>query len=350
MKAADFDYDLPLDLIAQKPPERRDGARMMVLNRAARTIEHRAFSDLPDYLQANDLVIVNDTRVIPARVFGRKAKEGSGGKVEFLLLEETAPGCWDALMRCRRRPKPGEQVILDDDLAVVTVLEEGEKGRVKIRVESKRPFLEALEQIGQTPLPPYIHRKDPPLEQRKADKVRYQTVFAREPGAVAAPTAGLHFTPEVLSSLTKKGVDQATVTLHVGIGTFRPVDVENVEDHVMDNERWAVPEETARKIAAANTAGGRVLAVGTTSVRTLESAAARPEGFGAGQGRTELFIYPPYEFKVTDAMITNFHLPKSTLLMMISAFANRDFILAAYAEAIRERYRFYSYGDCMLIL
>ncbi len=350
MKASDFDYELPLELIAQEPPERRDGARMMVLNRATRTIEHKAFSDLPSYLQVNDLVIVNDTRVIPARIFGRKAKEGTGGKVEFLLLEETAPGCWDALMRCRRRPKVGELVILDDDLALVTVLEDGEKGRVKIRVESTRPFLDTLDQIGQTPLPPYIHRKEAPEEQREADKVRYQTVFAREPGAVAAPTAGLHFTPEVLARLADAGVEQAAVTLHVGIGTFRPVDVDLVEDHKMDNERWAIPEETSRKIAAAKAAGGRVLAVGTTSVRTLESAAVRPEGFGPGEGRTELFIYPPYDFQVTHAMITNFHLPKSTLIMMISAFADREFILEAYAEAIRERYRFYSYGDCMLIL
>jgi len=350
MKSSDFDYELPLELIAQEPPERRDGARMMVLNRATRTIEHKAFSDLPSYLQANDLVIVNDTRVIPARVFGRKAKEGTGGKVEFLLLEETEPGFWDALMRCRRRPKVGEQVILENDLAVVTVLEEGEKGRVKIRVESSSPFLEALDQIGQPPLPPYIQRKEAPEQQREADKVRYQTIFAREPGAVAAPTAGLHFTPEVLARLAEQGVDQAAVTLHVGIGTFRPVDVDLVEDHKMDNERWAISEDTAQKIAVAKAAGGRVLAVGTTSVRTLESSAARPEGFGLGEGRTELFIYPPYDFKVTDAIITNFHLPKSTLIMMISAFADREFILKAYAEAIRECYRFYSYGDCMLIL
>ncbi len=350
MKSSDFDYNLPLELIAQEPPERRDGARMMVLNRARRTIEHRAFADLPDYLKARDLVIVNDTQVIPARIFGRKAKEGTGGKVEFLLLEETEPGFWDALMRCRRRPKVGEQVILDEDLAVVTVLEDGEKGRVKIRVDSDRPFLETLDQIGQTPLPPYIARKEAPQAQREADKVRYQTVFAREPGAVAAPTAGLHFTPEVFDRLAAQGVDHAAVTLHVGIGTFRPVDVEVVEDHKMDNERWTIPEKTAQKIAVAKAAGGRIVAVGTTSVRTLESSAARPEGFGAGEGRTELFIYPPYDFQVTDVMITNFHLPKSTLIMMISAFAGRDFVLEAYAEAIRERYRFYSYGDCMLIL
>ena len=350
MKASDFDYDLPLELIAQEPPIQRDGARMMVLDRAARTIQHRRFSDLPAYLRVHDLLVVNDTRVIPARVFGRKAKAGTGGRVEFLLLEETEPGIWDALMRSRRRPKVGEQVILDDNLAVATVREDGELGRVKVRMESQLPWLEVLDRIGQTPLPPYIQRKEATPERRAADKIRYQTIFAREPGAVAAPTAGLHFTLEVFSRLAAQGVDHATVTLHVCIGTFRPVVVENIEDHRMENERWQIPEATAKKIAAAKAGGGRVVAVGTTSVRTLESAAARPEGFGAGQGRTDLFIYPPYEFKMADAMVTNFHLPKSTLLMMISAFAGRDFVLEAYREAIRERYRFYSYGDCMLIL
>jgi S-adenosylmethionine:tRNA ribosyltransferase-isomerase len=350
MKAADFDYDLPPELIAQEPAERRDAARMLVLDRTAHTIAHRRFSDLPAYLRAHDLLVANDTLVIPARIFGRKAKAGTGGKVEFLLLEETAPGIWDALMRSRRRPKVGEQVVLDEDLAVATVLEDGELGRVKVRLESNMPWLEMLDRIGQTPLPPYIQRKEADPARSAKDKIRYQTVFAREPGAVAAPTAGLHFTPEVLDRLVAQGVGRATVTLHVGIGTFRPVTAANVEDHRMDFERWQIPEETARKVGEAKTVGGRVVAVGTTSVRTLESAAARPEGFGAGQGRTNLFIYPPYEFKVMEALVTNFHLPKSTLLMMISAFAGRDFVLAAYREAIRERYRFYSYGDCMLIL
>ena len=350
MKVADFDYELPPELIAQEPAERRDGARMMVLDRSTRTIAHRRFTDLPEFLRPPDLLVVNDTRVIPARLFGRKAKEGTGGKVEFLLLEETSPGQWDALMRCRRRPKPGDQVLLDEDLAVVTVLEDGELGRVKIRVESALPWLEVLERIGQTPLPPYIQRKNVSEERRLADKHRYQTVFAREPGAVAAPTAGLHFTPDVLERLAARGIGHATVTLHVGIGTFRPVSVENVRDHRMDFERWEVPEETARRIAGAKAAGGRVVAVGTTSVRTLESAAVRPEGFGAGQGRTDLFIHPPYAFRMVDAMVTNFHLPKSTLIMMISAFAGREFVLEAYREAIRERYRFYSYGDCMLMV
>ncbi len=350
MKVSEFDYDLPPELIAQEPAANRDEARMLVLDRAARTIEHRFFADLPAYLRAGDLLVVNDTRVIPARVFGRKAKPGTGGKVEFLLLEEIEPGIWDALMRSRRRPKVGEQVILDEDLAVATVLADGELGRVKMRLESALPWLEVLERIGQTPLPPYISRQAASPERRAADKVRYQTVFAREPGAVAAPTAGLHFTPAVLDRLAAGGVARAAVTLHVGIGTFRPVSAETVAEHRMDFERWRIPADTAAKVAAAKAAGGRVVAVGTTSVRTLESAAARLEGFGAGQGRTDLFIYPPYDFKVVDALVTNFHLPKSTLIMMISAFAGREFVLAAYREAIRERYRFYSYGDCMLIL
>lgn len=348
MKVADFDYVLPPELIAQEPAGRREESRMLVLDRAGGSISHRRFSELEEYLRPGDLLVVNDTRVIPARVFGRKA--ATGGRVEFLLLEETEPGVWDALMRARRRPRPGEQVILDEDLAVATVLEERELGRVRVRLETKIPWLEMLERIGQTPLPPYIQRKEVSGERRAADKARYQTVFAREPGAVAAPTAGLHFTPEILDCLAARGIGHATVTLHVGLGTFRPVSAEQVEEHRMESERWWIPEDTARRIVAAKSAGGRVVAVGTTSVRTLESAAARPEGFEAGQGRTELFIYPPYRFQVVDALLTNFHLPKSTLLMLVSALAGREAVLQAYEEAIRERYRFYSYGDCMLIL
>jgi S-adenosylmethionine:tRNA ribosyltransferase-isomerase len=349
MKVSDFDYALPPELIAQEPAVRRDGARMMVLDRGRGTIEHGLFADLPAHLRANDLLVVNDTRVIPARVFGRKTRSGTGGRVEFLLLEETEAGVWDVLMRSRRRPRVGDEIDLGDGLARAILLEDGELGRARIRIESSLPWLEVLDRIGQTPLPPYIHRKDAATERRAADKIRYQTVFAREPGAVAAPTAGLHFTPEVLDRLALGGVGKAMVTLHVGIGTFRPVAVEDVEAHRMDYERWRIPAETAQAAEAARAAGGRIVAVGTTSVRTLETAAARPGGFGSGQGRTDLFIYPPYDFRIVDALVTNFHLPKSTLLMMISAFAGRDFVLRAYEEAIRREYRFYSYGDCMLI-
>ena len=350
MNTADFDYELPPELVAQTPAARRDGSRMMVLHRDTQTWEHRRFTDLPDYLSPGDLLVANDTRVIPARLFGHKTRPGTSGKVEFLLLEETAPNVWDALMRTRRRPAPGEQIAIDGSPAVATLLEDGPLGRCKIAIDSPVPFLEVLDAVGLTPLPPYIRRKMSTAERRAADKVRYQTVFAREPGAVAAPTAGLHFTPEVLSALAAKGIQRKTVTLHVGIGTFRPVTVPRVEDHKMDEERWWLPPDTASAVLAARASGHRVVAVGTTSVRTLETAAARPEGFGPGSGRTSIFIYPPYQYRAVDVMVTNFHLPQSTLIMMISAFAGRDFVLAAYRAAIREKYRFYSYGDCMLIL
>ncbi len=350
MKTSDFDYELPPERIAQEPPKERDGGRMMVLDRAKESIVHAKFADLPEFLDAGDLVVVNDTRVIPARVFGRKAKPGTGGKVELLLLEDLGGGVWDVLMRTRRRPVPGEKILLGGGAAVATLLEDGELGRARVRIESERPFLEVLDGIGLTPLPPYIQRKAEQGGLRPEDKVRYQTVYAREPGAVAAPTAGLHFTPAVFGRLAAKGVGKASVTLHVGIGTFRPVKVDTVEEHRMDEERWWIPPETAKRIAETKAAGRRVVAVGTTTSRTLESAAARPEGFGAGSGRTDIFIYPPYRFRMVDAMVTNFHLPKSTLIMMISAFAGREFVLRAYREAIREGYFFYSYGDCMLIL
>jgi S-adenosylmethionine:tRNA ribosyltransferase-isomerase len=350
MNTSDFDYELPSERIAQEPPKERDGGRMMVLDRAAQTIRHARFTDLPDFLDAGDLVVVNDTRVIPARVFGRKARPGTGGKVELLLLEDLGRGEWDVLMRTRRRPDPGEQIVLGDGAATATLLADGELGRARVKIESDRPFLEVLDGIGLPPLPPYIQRKAEQGGLRPEDKVRYQTVYAREPGAVAAPTAGLHFTPAVFERLAAKGVDKVSVTLHVGIGTFRPVKVDVVEEHRMDEERWWIPEDTARRITETKAAGHRVVAVGTTTSRTLESAAARPEGFGAGHGRTDIFIYPPYRFRMVDAMVTNFHLPKSTLIMMISAFAGREFVLRAYREAIKEGYYFYSYGDCMLIL
>lgn len=350
MNTADFDYELPEELIAQSPPEQRDGARMMVLHRAEQRIEHRHFTDIPDYLQAGDILVANNTRVVPARVFGHKTKPGSGGRVEFLFLEEVQPGCWDVLMRARRRPAVGDQIRLDGVEAMATLLEDGELGRAKIRMDSPFSWLEILDAIGQTPLPPYIQRKDADSTQTARDKQRYQTLFASEPGAVAAPTAGLHFTEDVLSRLAQKGVERATVTLHVGIGTFRPVAVDRVEDHRMDFERWDISPEAAQKITHAKQTGHRVVAVGTTSVRTLESAAACAQGFAAGNGRTDLFIYPPYSFRMVDAMVTNFHLPKSTLIMMISAFAGTELVRRAYAEAIREKYRFYSYGDCMLIV
>lgn len=350
MNTSDFDYELPPERIAQEPPAHRDGARMMVLDRARQTITHSQFSELPSFLDAGDLVVVNDTRVIPARIFGRKAKAGTGGKVELLLLEDLGHGEWDVLMRTRRRPLPGEQILLGDGSVTATLLADGALGRARVRMDSPRPFLEELDRIGLTPLPPYIQRKAAQGGMHPEDKTRYQTIYAREPGAVAAPTAGLHFTPEVFAQLAARGIEKATVTLHVGIGTFRPVKVEQVEQHKMDEERWWIPEDTAQRIQHTRAAGHRLVVVGTTTARTLESAAARPEGFGPGHGRTDIFIYPPYQFRMVDAMITNFHLPKSTLIMMISALAGRDFVLRAYREAIDHGYHFYSYGDCMLIL
>ena len=346
MKTADFNFALPPELIAQHPMQRREQSRMLVVHRQSGMLEHRHFYEIPQYLRSGDLLVVNNTRVIPARVFGRKP--GTGGKVEFLLLEETRPGTWDVLLHAARRPKVGARMTLGEGQAVAILLSDGEKGRATIQIECSRPWLEILEEIGVPPLPPYIKRPD--VEYRKEDTERYQTVYAKYPGAVAAPTAGLHFTEEIFQTLEKQGVGREEVTLHVGLGTFRPVEVENVEDHRMEPERYAVSEETARRIAETKAAGGRVVAVGSTSVRTLESVAAEHGRVVRCSGRSSLFIHPPYSFKVVDAMLTNFHLPQSTLIMMICALAGRELILRAYEEAVKEKYRFYSYGDCMLIL
>lgn len=345
MKTAEFDYHLPPELIAQHPADRRDRSRMMVVNRRTKRLEHRHFGDLPSFLRNGDLVVVNDTRVIPARVWGRKA--ASGGKVEILLLEETAPGTWDVLLHASRRPGIGSLITLGDAQAVAVLLADGEKGRATIRIESSRPWLDVLEEIGEPPLPPYIHRSEG--TDQRSDRERYQTIYAREPGAVAAPTAGLHFTDEVLKTLERQGVRRTAVTLHVGLGTFRPVDAEQVEDHRMEAERYSIPSAAAELIAATRGAGGRIVAVGTTTVRTLETVAAEHGEIRAAEGRSSLFIHPPYQFKAVDALLTNFHLPRSTLIMMVCAFAGHDLTMEAYRTAVAERYRFYSYGDCMLI-
>lgn len=347
MRTDDFIYELPPELIAQHPAERRDKARMLVVNRTTQTWTHRHVSDLPDYLRADDLLVLNNTRVIPARIFGHKS---SGGRVEFLFLEETEPNIWQVLMRASRRPRPGTRVTLGHHGAAVEILEEGELGRAVVKVISDQPFLKVLEADGIAPLPPYISRDYSEEHDTPEDRARYQTVFASRPGAVAAPTAGLHFTQELFERLAGIGVQRTEVTLHVGIGTFRPVSVDRVEDHVMDEERYEITAEAAGAIAKAHAAGGRIVAVGSTSVRTLETVAARPEGFGACTGRSGLFIHAPYSFKLVDVMLTNFHLPKSTLLMMVCALAGREFMLEVYREAVQERYRFFSYGDCMLIL
>lgn len=344
MKTDLFNYDLPPELIAQHPPERRELARMMVLHRDSGHIEHRTITDIVDYLRAPDVLVLNNTKVIPARVFGHKT--ASGGKVELLLLEEAAPGEWKVLMKTSRRPKIGDELLLCSGKARATMLYDGEQGEAVLKIDSERPLMEILDEEGVPPLPPYIARKEQNRAQIEADKQRYQTVYASESGAAAAPTAGLHFTSELFQVLEKKGVKKAELTLHVGLGTFRPVSAELITDHEMHHERYAVSSKAAETIKTARQAGGRIVAVGSTSVRTLESLPSIEHAEGA----TNIFIFPPYEFQNVDAILTNFHLPKSTLLMMMSAFAGRELIMQAYATAIQEQYRFFSYGDCMLIL
>ncbi len=344
MKTDLFNYDLPPELIAQHPPERRELARMMVLHRDTGEIEHRTIADITDYLRAPDVLVLNNTKVIPARIFGHKT--ASGGKVELLLLDETAPGQWKVLMKTSRRPKVGDALSLCSGKASAIMLADGEQGEALLQINSDRPLLEILDEEGVPPLPPYIARKEQTQEQIAEDKDRYQTVYASEPGAAAAPTAGLHFTPAIFEALAQRGVAKAELTLHVGLGTFRPVSADIITDHEMHHERYAISEEAAGKVSAARKNGGRVVAVGSTSVRTLESVVP----VQAAEGATNIFIYPPYEFKNVDAILTNFHLPKSTLLMMMSAFAGRELMLNAYQTAVQEQYRFFSYGDCMLIL
>lgn len=346
MKTADFDFSLPEELIAQTPAAVRDQSRLMVLARAAQSVTHLMFTGIAELLRPGDLLVVNNTKVVPARVMARKP--GTGGKVELFFLEEVALGEWDILLRSRRRPKPGERIEIDGAETYAVMLSDGELGRARVRLVSPISALEVMMKFGQPPLPPYIKRnEDAVLSQ--SDQERYQTIYASKAGAVAAPTAGLHFTPELLSRLEQRGVRRAEVTLHVGIGTFKPVEVENLEDHPMESERYEVSETTAGLIRETKRGGGRVVAVGSTSVRTLEFSARETGEVRAGSGRANLFIHPPYNFRVVDAIVTNFHLPKSTLLMMMSAFAGRELMLRAYAEAVRERYRFFSYGDAMFI-
>ena len=361
MLTSDFDYDLPPELIAQEPPAERTAARMLVLTRATGAWEHSAVVDLPVFLRDGDLLVLNNTRVFPARLLGAWAD--TGGAVEFLLLEPTALSdesdrsdrsdsreTWLCLCGSGRRARAGQRATFADGYVAAELLEAQGGGRVIVRFQSGRPLADVLEAHGRVPVPPYIHRAADDAR-GTLDRERYQTVFARERGAVAAPTAGLHFTPELLSTLQQQGVGHAFVTLHVGPGTFQPVQTENLEEHRMESERFVVPEETAVAIDVCRRRGGRVVAVGSTSVRTLESVAAAHDGrIVASSGRTEIFIRPPYAFRAVDALLTNFHLPRSTLLAMVSAFAGREQILAAYREAVAQHYRFFSYGDCMLIV
>jgi len=349
LKTSDFDFDLPPDLIAQEPLEDRAAARMMVVSRATGDFRHVTVKDLPLFLRAGDLMVTNDTRVIPARVFGHK--EGSGGKVELLFLEETAPNEWEALCGSSRRPKPGARIILAAGRAVATVLGWGNTGKLTLSIQSDVPMLELLDAAGIPPLPPYIKRKGlRPPEAIQHDRDFYQTVYARVSGAVAAPTAGLHFDEPLLSALKEKGVGHVSVTLHVGMGTFKPVSADSISDHIMEPERYEVAATTAARINETRLHGGRILAVGSTVVRTLESVVDAVGAVVPGAGRTRIFIHPPHRIRSVDMMLTNFHLPRSTLFMMISALAGTDLVKRAYRDAIRRCYRFYSYGDCMLIL
>lgn len=340
MDVKDFDYELPEELIAQDPLEDRSSSRLMILDRKTGDVEHRHFRDILDYLNPGDCLVINNTKVIPARLYG--AKEDTQAKIEVLLLKRKENDVWETLVKPGKKAKPGTRIVFGDGLLVGEVIDVVEEGNRLIQFHYDGIFEEILDQLGQMPLPPYITHQ-------LQDKNRYQTVYAKYDGSAAAPTAGLHFTKELLSAVKEKGVDIAEVTLHVGLGTFRPVKVENVLDHHMHSEFYMVSAEAAEKINHAKESGHRVISVGTTSTRTLESAADESGRLKETSGWTEIFIYPGYQFKVIDALITNFHLPQSTLVMLVSALAGREHVLDAYKLAVQEKYRFFSFGDAMLI-
>lgn len=340
MKTSDFYFDLPQELIAQDPLEDRSSSRLLVLDRRTGQMEHHIFKGIVNYLNPGDCLVINDTKVIPARLFGSKV--GTDAKIEILLLKRREGDVWETLVKPGKKAKPGTQISFGDGILMGEVLEVAEDGNRLIRFTYEGIFEEILDRLGQMPLPPYI------THQLK-DKNRYQTVYAKHDGSAAAPTAGLHFTPELLKEIRDKGVNIAHVTLHVGLGTFRPVKVEDVTQHHMHSEFYMVEEEQAQLINRTKAEGKRVICVGTTSCRTVESASDENGVLHSGSGWTDIFIYPGYRFKILDALITNFHLPESTLLMLVSALAGKENIEKAYAEAVRERYRFFSFGDAMLI-
>ena len=365
MRLDDFDYNLPPTQIAQQPLDRRDASRLLELHRAKGILKDRLFSELPELLRGDELLVLNNTRVIPARLFGRRAgvhaqppsrttrREHLTGKVEVFLTRQHDPQTWEALVRPGRKMQTGERVLFGEGELEAEVISRGELGLRTLRFVSRdtHSVSENLERLGHVPLPPYIHRTD-----EGSDRERYQTVFAKRPGAIAAPTAGLHFTPEILASIRKRGAETCELTLSVGLGTFQPIHGETLEGHKMQSESYEIPAETTHRIAAARAEGRRILAVGTTVVRALEDAALRAADSAAseklvlaGQAETSLFIVPGFHFRVVDALLTNFHLPRSTLLALVCAFARRENLLAAYRHAVEAGYRFYSYGDCMLI-
>ena len=340
MKLDEFDYILPEELIAQVPIEKRDESRLMVLDRQNKTIEHKTFKQIIDYLEEGDCLVRNNTKVIPARLYGKK---DTGANVEFVLLKQIEGDIWESIVRPGNKLKPGSKVIFGNGILEAEILEIMEGGTRKVEFKYDGIFNEILDKIGLMPLPPYIH-------ETLKEKDRYQTVYAKYDGSAAAPTAGLHFTPELLEQIEKKGIKIANVTLHVGIGTFRPVKEENIEDHKMHTEHFYIKKEDVDKINDTKKRGKRIIAVGTTSCRVLETIADEHGNVRETEGDTDIYIYPGYKFKCIDGLITNFHLPKSTLLMLVSALADKEYILKAYNEAVKEKYRFFSFGDAMFII
>lgn len=345
MKTSDFDYELPENLIAQFPTQKRSESKMLVLDKSKQSLEHKHFYDIIDYLTDNDILVLNNTKVIPARLFGTKE---TGAKIEVFLLKDLKNGRWEVLMKPAKRVHLNDKIKISDELSVIAK-EQMEDGKRIVEIVCDGDIYDLLNKYGNIPLPPYIERKMTSDEIKKLDYNRYQTVYAKKEGSVAAPTAGLHFTEEILQKLKNKGVTVCYVTLNVGLGTFRPVKCDDVTEHKMDSEEFEISEETARVITEGKANGKNIVAVGTTSVRTLETAYAQFGEIKACKSSSRLFIYPPYEFKVIDKLITNFHLPKSTLIMLVSAFAGKDFVFRAYKTAVENNYRFYSYGDCMFI-
>lgn len=345
MHLSEFDYELPEELIAQQPLERRDASRMMVVNRAADTWNESTFASFPEFVSAGDVVVINNTRVFPARLLGQR--EPSGGRVEVLLLREIETSVWEALVRPAHRLNEGAQVRFGDSSLRAEVVASATGGVRTFRFSGEKPLNTLIDEVGQTPLPPYIKRAGRTSE---SDKERYQTMFARERGAIAAPTAGLHFTPEITKALHNRGARIAEITLHVGYGTFEPVRVDDVEAHKVAAEFFSICDASAGTINEARAAGGRVVAIGTTTTRALETAAGDDGTISAGNGATELTIKPGYKFRAVDALLTNFHLPRSSLLILVSAFAGRELVLNAYRDAVKARFRFYSYGDCMFVI
>ena len=342
MKLTDYDYDLPEALIAQQPCPQRDGSRLMVVDRGTRTIHHTQFSKIGEFLPDRSLLVINNTKVIPARLIGQKLP--TGGKIELLLTRQKGANTWEALVKPGRRVTQGTRLVFEEGVLTGKILAKSSRGLYTVRFEYDGDFQQILARLGKVPLPPYIKR-----EPNRADREEYQCVYAKEAGAIAAPTAGLHFTLGLMDKLKRDGIHHITLTLHVGLGTFQPVKVEDIEAHKMHSEYFALSQTSANQINTAKREGRQIVAVGTTSVRALETAAAE-SSVDPYQGYTDIFIYPGYQFKIVDALVTNFHLPKSTLLMLVSAFAGHEFILKAYQEAIAQKYRFYSYGDAMLIL